>query len=104
MINTSRGKVVNEKDLARALRKKVIAGAGLDVFEAEPISAKYTLSKLENVVLAPHIGSSTKKLERKWLKLQSKISIWGSMGKTIFFSWLLILCVGFEDKVCSFYI
>ena len=37
LINTSRGKVVNEKDLATALKKRIIAGAGLDVFEKEPI-------------------------------------------------------------------
>ena len=60
LINTSRGKVVDEKDLVMALKKKIIAGAGLDVFEQEPIGKNHPLAKLQNVVLAPHIGSSTK--------------------------------------------
>ena len=46
LINTSRGKVVNEKDLAIALKKKIIAGAGLDVFEAEPINKNHPFLKL----------------------------------------------------------
>jgi glyoxylate reductase len=58
LINTSRGPVVDEKALVSALKKGKIAGAGLDVYEKEP---KLTpgLSKLENVVLLPHIGSAT---------------------------------------------
>ena len=60
LINTSRGKVVNQVELVTALKKKIISGAGLDVFETEPISNKNPFTKLENVVLAPHIGSSTR--------------------------------------------
>ena len=60
LINTSRGKVINEKDLVNALRKKAIAGAALDVFHTEPIDKNHPLIKMQNVVLAPHIGSSTK--------------------------------------------
>ena len=58
LINTSRGPVIDEKALVKALRDEVIAGAGLDVFEDEPELAP-GLSGLENVVLAPHIGSAT---------------------------------------------
>lgn len=65
LINTSRGKVVKEKDLVVALKKKMIFGAGLDVYELEPISKKNPLTKLENVVLAPHIGSSTKETRKR---------------------------------------
>lgn len=58
IINTSRGAVIDEKALVSALRKKQIAGAGLDVYEYEPrMSAG--LAKLENVVLTPHIASAT---------------------------------------------
>lgn len=86
LINTSRGKVVNEMDLAKALKNKIIAGAGLDVFEVEPISAKHTLAKLENVVLAPHIGSSTKETREKMAQITVKNLNLGINGKKPFFS------------------
>jgi glyoxylate reductase len=59
LINTSRGQVVNELDLARALKSKMIAGAGLDVFAKEPLPRKSPLMKMRNIVLLPHIGSAT---------------------------------------------
>ena len=58
LINTSRGPVVDEKALARALRTRLIAGAGLDVFEREP-AVDPELMELENVMLVPHLGSGT---------------------------------------------
>ena len=58
VVNTSRGEVIDEAALLKALTNKDIAGAGLDVFENEPrINPK--LLKLENVVLLPHMGSAT---------------------------------------------
>ena len=69
LINTSRGKVINQKDLVQALKKNKIAGAGLDVFETEPINNRNPLTKLENVVLSPHIGSSTKETREKMAEL-----------------------------------
>ncbi len=59
-INTSRGEVVNEAALLRALQEKWIAGAGLDVFEQEPIVADHPLLQLPNVVLTPHIATGTR--------------------------------------------
>ena len=58
LINTSRGPVVDEKALAWALRTRLIAGAGLDVFEHEP-QIEPELLTLENVLLVPHLGSGT---------------------------------------------
>ncbi len=58
LINTSRGPVVDETALAWALRNRLIAGAGLDVYEREP-EVHPDLVSLENVVLAPHLGSAT---------------------------------------------
>jgi glyoxylate reductase len=58
IVNTSRGEVIDETALTRLLRERQIAGAGLDVFEHEPmINPK--LRQLENVVLLPHMGSAT---------------------------------------------
>jgi glyoxylate reductase len=58
LINASRGPVVDEKALAWALRTRLIAGAALDVFEREP-EIEPELLTLENVLLAPHLGSGT---------------------------------------------
>jgi glyoxylate reductase len=58
LINTSRGQVIEEEALARALYSREIAGAGLDVYEREP-EIHPRLLELENVVLLPHIGSAT---------------------------------------------
>jgi D-3-phosphoglycerate dehydrogenase / 2-oxoglutarate reductase len=56
LINTSRGSIVDEEALVKALRERRIGGAGLDVFEREPLSPTSPLLKLENVVLTPHIA------------------------------------------------
>ncbi|MBQ7150636.1 MAG: D-glycerate dehydrogenase [Synergistaceae bacterium] len=58
LINTSRGPVVDEKALVSALERKVIAGAGLDVYENEP-EVEPGLKTLQNVVLMPHVGTGT---------------------------------------------
>ncbi|MCI4436581.1 MAG: D-glycerate dehydrogenase [Ignisphaera sp.] len=59
LINTARGAVVDTEALIKALREGWIAGAGLDVFEGEPIPPNHPLTAFKNVVLAPHIGSAT---------------------------------------------
>ena len=64
-INTSRGAIVDSNALIRALQEGCIAGAGLDVFEEEPLPKDHPLTKLDNVVLAPHIGASTGEAQEK---------------------------------------
>ncbi len=59
LINNSRGPVVDEKALYKALKEGWIAGAGLDVFEQEPTPMDNPLLKLDNVVVAPHISSAS---------------------------------------------
>ena len=59
LINTSRGPVVDEGALIAALQAGRLAGAGLDVFEHEPVDPENPLLKMENVVALPHIGSAT---------------------------------------------
>jgi len=59
LINNSRGSVIDENALYRALKEEWIAGAGLDVYEREPTQLDNPLLKLDNVVLAPHISSSS---------------------------------------------
>ncbi len=61
IINTSRGAVIDEAALVRALKSKKIAGAGLDVFENEP-KVPPALLKMKNVVLTPHLGSAVMEL------------------------------------------
>jgi D-3-phosphoglycerate dehydrogenase len=63
-INTSRGEVVEEEALARALKEKRIAGAGLDVRQKEPPD-KGPLSEMDNVILTPHIGAFTKESQER---------------------------------------
>jgi len=64
IINTARGEVVDEDALVRALEEKVIAGAGLDVFEHEP-AIHPALMKMGNVVILPHIGSASMETRTK---------------------------------------
>ncbi len=59
LINTSRGPIVNEDDLIIALSTNVIAGAGIDVYEKEPLPSDHKLRFIPNALLLPHIGYVT---------------------------------------------
>ena len=72
LVNTARGMIIKEKDLVSALRKKIIAGVALDVFENEPIGKNHPFTKMQNVVLAPHVGSSTIETRKKMTDLTVK--------------------------------
>ncbi len=56
LINTSRGPIVDEAAMLAALRDKKIGGAGLDVFDVEPLPKDHPLRKMDNVVITPHLG------------------------------------------------
>lgn len=60
IVNTSRGDVIDEKSLIKILKEKRIAGAGIDVFNKEPVDLNNELLKLDNVVLSPHSAAMTK--------------------------------------------
>ena len=72
LVNTARGMIIKEKDLVSALRKKIIAGVALDVFENEPIGKNHPFIKMQNVVLAPHVGSSTIETRKKMTEITVK--------------------------------
>jgi len=79
LINTSRGPVVNEAALLEALRKRKIAGAGLDVYENEPILTP-GLTDLDNVILLPHLGSATMETRTRMAQLAAVNLIAGLKG------------------------
>ena len=66
IINTSRGPIINEDDLIKALQDEIIAGAGLDVYAIEPLPESHKLRFLPNVLLTPHIGYVTIDNYAKW--------------------------------------
>lgn len=83
IFNTSRGPIIEEKALIDALRQGRIAGAGLDVFETEPLPPEHPLLKLDNVVLTPHIGYVTREnFQTFYVQAVEDIAAWLS-GKPI---------------------
>lgn len=72
LINTARGQMVKETDLVLALKSNQIAGAGLDVFENEPLSGSSPLLKMKNVLILPHIGSATYQTRSKMAEIAAK--------------------------------
>lgn len=66
LINTSRGPIVDEKALIAALQNNAIAGAGLDVFDMEPLPLNHPFRKMDNVVITPHLGYVSEQNYRKY--------------------------------------
>jgi glyoxylate reductase len=81
IINTSRGPVIDEKALAAALKKGLIKGAALDVFEFEP-EITPELKELDNVILTPHIASATVETRSKMAELAATNIIEALEGRT----------------------
>ena len=80
LVNTSRGPVVDEAALVEALREKRIEGAGLDVYEQEPLLTP-GLAELDNVVLMPHVGSATIETRMKMARMASENLLAGLRGE-----------------------
>jgi glyoxylate reductase len=81
IINTSRGPVIDEKELVEVLRAKKIGGAGLDVYENEPALTP-GLKELDNVILLPHVGSGTQETRIKIGALAVENLLAGLEGRT----------------------
>lgn len=69
LVNIARGGIVNETALVRALQEHWIAGAGLDVFEKEPLPAESALWKLDTVVISPHVAAATPHYDHRMVDL-----------------------------------
>jgi phosphoglycerate dehydrogenase-like enzyme len=81
LVNAARGPVVDEQALIRALQNGRIAGAGLDVYEQEPVSPDNPLLKMKNVVTLPHIGSATRATRLKMAMIAANNMIEALSGK-----------------------
>lgn len=81
LINTARGGIIDENALFHALKSKSIWGAGLDVFEEEPVSLENPLLTLQNLVTLPHIGSASRATRLKMADLAAENLIYVLTGK-----------------------
>jgi phosphoglycerate dehydrogenase-like enzyme len=81
LINTSRGPIVDEPALIEALREKRLAGAGLDVFSAEPLPAESELRTLPNVLLTPHVGWKVREVLHEFVEIAAdQLEAWLTTG------------------------
>jgi len=82
-INASRGRIVDEAAMITALQERTIHGAGLDVFEVEPLPVDSPLLKLSNVVALPHIGSATHETRQAMAELAVANLVAGLRGEPV---------------------
>jgi glyoxylate reductase len=81
IVNVGRGQIIKERELAIALKEGIIWGAGLDVYEREPIVHKGLLG-LKNVVLLPHLGSASQETREKMVEMAVENVVMALNGKT----------------------
>jgi phosphoglycerate dehydrogenase-like enzyme len=75
LVNISRGPIVEERALIDALRSGQLAGAGLDVFDREPLPLDHPFRSLDNVVVTPHVGYVTEDLFRAaWQRMAEDVA------------------------------
>lgn len=84
VIQCARGGIVDEKALAGALNKGVIAGAAVDVFSEEPLPAKHVLRGAKNIVFTPHLGASTKEAQKATgLAIADQLGVFFKTGEAV---------------------
>jgi len=81
LVNTARGKIINENDLITALKRNTIAGAALDVFQNEPIHSTHPFAGMPNTVIMPHSGSATIETRKNMAEIAVKNLILALDGK-----------------------
>jgi phosphoglycerate dehydrogenase-like enzyme len=69
LINAARGPIVDEKALVEALGSGHLAGAGLDVYEVEPLAVDSPLRRIDNVILSPHVGGATFEADARLMEM-----------------------------------
>jgi len=104
LVNVARGELVHEDELIRILREKKIAGAGLDVFETEPLPVTSPLLKLDNVILTPHWLPSTHRAARatRDLILQNVLRVARGLVPQNVVNPEVLLRPGFRAKLARF--
>ena len=89
LINTSRGPVVNQEDLTKALQEGIIGGAGLDVTDPEPMKGDNPLLKMPNVVVLPHIASASVATRTRMAEMAAEFVLKGVLGGDINPRWIV---------------
>ena len=86
LINVARGPIVDTDALTTALQEGQIYAAGLDVTDPEPLPRDHPLLSLDNVTIAPHLGSATMQTRRKMAEISVENLLLGLRGETLFHS------------------
>lgn len=89
IVNTSRGPVIDQEDLVKALQQGIIGGAGLDVADPEPVKADNPLLKMPNVVVLPHIASASIATRTRMGEIAAEFALKGMLGGDLNPKWIV---------------